>query len=79
MQRAVPDISGPEDFIHTWLPKMKTFITMVLRAEWLLHEALRWYRDEAHRAECTRAKQNAKRLDTLYKKMKRYGLDRRVA
>ena len=65
MQRAVPDISGPEDFIHTWLPEMKTFITMVLRAEWLLHEALGWYRNDAHRAECTRAKQNAKRLDTL--------------
>jgi len=41
-QRAVADISGPEDFIHTWLPEMKTFITVVLHAEWLLHDWPTW-------------------------------------
>ena len=65
MQKALTDISDVDDLIATFLPKMKAYLTVTLKAPWALQEAFGWYRNDAHRAECDRAKQNAKRLDQL--------------
>ena len=65
MQKALVDISNADDLVASFLPKIKTFLTVNLKAEWALHEALGWHRNDAHRTECDRAKQNAKRLDRL--------------
>lgn len=39
MQKALTDISDVDDLIATFLPKMKAYLTVTLKAPWALQEA----------------------------------------
>ena len=41
MQKALTDISDVDDLIATFLPKMKAYLTVTLKAPWALQRAWR--------------------------------------